>query len=81
MAVGGLMHCLREGIEVPRRLALAGFNGLEIGEAMPLRLTTVKSPRYEIGRTAADHILARLDGGEPPKRTDLGYEFIAGETA
>jgi len=81
MAVGGLMHCLRAGIEVPRRLALAGFNGLEIGEATPLRLTTVKSPRYEIGRLAADHILARLEGGEPPLRSDLGCEFIAGETA
>lgn len=81
MAVGGLMHCLHAGIEVPRQVALAGFNGLEIGETMPLRLTTVKSPRYDIGRLAAEHILERLDGQAPPRRCDLGYEFIAGETA
>jgi len=81
MAVGGLMHCLHAGIQVPQRVALAGFNGLEIGETMPLRLTTVKSPRYDIGRVAAQHNLDRLAGRQPPRRRDLDYEFIAGETA
>jgi len=80
MAVGGLMHCLHAGIDVPGRVALAGFNGLEIGETMPLRLTTVKSPRYDIGRLAAQHILDRLNGQAPPRCCDLGYEFIDGET-
>jgi LacI family gluconate utilization system Gnt-I transcriptional repressor len=81
MAVGGLMHCLAAGIAVPQRLALAGFNGLEIGEAVPLRLTTVSSPRHEIGRLAAERILARLDGLTPPAITDLGCTFVAGQTA
>jgi LacI family transcriptional regulator, gluconate utilization system Gnt-I transcriptional repressor len=81
MAVGGLMHCLHAGIDVPGRLALAGFNGLEIGEATPLRLTTVKSPRYRIGQLAAEHTLARLDGQAPARKEDVGYEFVKGETA
>jgi LacI family gluconate utilization system Gnt-I transcriptional repressor len=81
MAVGGLMHCLQAGIDVPGRLALAGFNGLEIGEATPLRLTTVRSPRRRIGQTAAEHVLARLDRQPCPRRLDVGYEFIAGQTA
>lgn len=80
MAVGGLMHCLAAGIAVPEQLALAGFNGLEIGEAAPLRLTTVRSPRHEIGRRAAAQILARLDGAEPPARLDLGCDFVRGQT-
>lgn len=81
MAVGGLMHCLFAGIAVPRQLALAGFNGLEIGEAVPQRLTTIRSPRYRIGQRAADNILARLAGQEPAPREDVGLEFIAGQTA
>jgi len=80
MAVGGLMHCMATGIDVPGRLALAGFNGLEIGEAVPLRLTTVKSPRHRIGELAAEQILARLAGQTPPLRHDVGYEFVAGQT-
>lgn len=81
MAVGGLMHCMAAGIAVPGRLALAGFNGLEIGEAVPQRLTTLRSPRYRIGQLAAEHILTRLAGGTPPRREDTGCEFIAGQTA
>lgn len=81
MAVGGLMHCLAAGIPVPTQLALAGFNGLEIGEAAPLRLTTVRSPRYEIGQVAARSILERLARGSSPGRRDLGCEFVAGDTA
>jgi LacI family gluconate utilization system Gnt-I transcriptional repressor len=81
MAVGGLMHCLSAGISVPDQLALCGFNGLEIGEAVPLRLTTSRSPRYRIGQLAAEHVLARLAGQTPPRREDIGLEFIAGQTA
>jgi LacI family gluconate utilization system Gnt-I transcriptional repressor len=81
MAVGGLMHCMAAGIAVPGQLALAGFNGLEIGEALPQRLTTIRSPRYLMGQRAADHVLARLAGQEPELREDVGFEFIAGQTA
>jgi LacI family gluconate utilization system Gnt-I transcriptional repressor len=81
MAVGGLMHCMAAGIRVPQQLALAGFNGLEIGEAVPQRLTTIRSPRYRIGQLAAEHILARLAGGTPARCEDIGCEFIPGQTA
>lgn len=81
MAVGGLMHCMAAGIAVPGRLAVAGFNGLEIGEAVPQRLTTIRSPRYRIGQLAAENILATLAGETPRRREDVGCEFIAGQTA
>ncbi|MDE1947639.1 MAG: LacI family DNA-binding transcriptional regulator [Burkholderiales bacterium] len=80
MAVGAMMHCMAAGIAVPGQLALAGFNGLEIGEAVPQRLTTIRSPRYRIGQQAAENILARIGGARPPRREDLGFEFIAGQT-
>lgn len=81
LAAGGLMHCLAEGIEVPRRVALAGFNGLEFAEALPLRLTTTRTPRYEIGFEAG-RILAASDAdfAAIPRRIDLGSELIEGAT-
>ena len=66
---------------MPGQLALAGFNGLDIGEATPLRLTTIKSPRYQIGAMAADHILAKLANQSPEAISDVGFTFIAGQTA
>jgi LacI family gluconate utilization system Gnt-I transcriptional repressor len=56
MAAGGLMHCIAEKISVPNDIALASFNGLSFIDALPLKITTVRSPRFEIGRLASNHI-------------------------
>jgi len=58
MSVGGLMHCLATGLRVPDDLALAGFNGLELLEGLPVRLATTDAHRFEIGRQAAELVLA-----------------------
>ncbi len=61
-AVGALFECQRRGWQVPDRLGIAGFLGLALsGETVPT-LTTVRVPRYEIGRQAAAMLLARLSG-------------------
>ncbi|MBK0398060.1 LacI family DNA-binding transcriptional regulator [Limibaculum sp. M0105] len=80
MAAGGLMHCLAEGVEVPGRVALAGFNGLDLVDALPLRLTTYRSPRFEIGRQAAAYIAA-LQAPEIPPRRVIDGELVPGETS
>jgi len=77
MALGGYFHCLTDGIAVPGRLALFGFNALDIAAALPQPLTTIRTPRLEIGAAAAERLAA--DG--PAETVDLGYELIAGATA
>ena len=52
MAIGGVFHCLAENIAIKERLAIFGFNGLSIGAALPLPLSTIRSHRFEIGKTA-----------------------------
>jgi LacI family gluconate utilization system Gnt-I transcriptional repressor len=47
---------------MPYDLALAGFNGLSIGQALPKPLTTLASQREHIGFIAATHMLDRLAG-------------------
>lgn len=80
MAVGGAFHCLADGIAPKRELGLFGFNGLEIGEALPMPLSTLRSHRFSIGETAARRILA-----EPrpalPESVDTGFEIVEGATA
>lgn len=61
MAAGALMHAISNNISVPNELALASFNGLEFLEALPLKITTVKSPRFEIGELAAHHMSGQKD--------------------
>lgn len=84
MAVGGVFHCMSENISLPHQLAIAGFNGLEIGQALPVPLTTTGSNRVRIGQKAAGAILQRLKSGttEPEWRSiDVGFTLIAGGTA
>lgn len=82
LAAGGLMHCLAHGIEVPRQVALAGFNGLEFAEALPLRLTTTRTPRYTMGFEAG-RVLAQSDAefAQTPRCIDLGSELVIGQTS
>lgn len=80
MAVGGVFHALSAGLQVPRDLALAGFNGLAIGQALPQPLTTIASHRAEIGDLAAAALLARLEGELVPAVQDVGFRLITGAT-
>ena len=41
IGAGGLLWCLEKGIDVPGRLGLAGFNGVELLDGLPRRLATM----------------------------------------
>ena len=81
LAQGALFQCRRRGIEVPGTLAIAGFNDLPASAWCAPSLTTIATPRYEIGRVAAEMLLTLLDGEEPATReVDLGFTLVARES-
>jgi LacI family gluconate utilization system Gnt-I transcriptional repressor len=77
LALGGYFYCLERGINVPGKLALFGYNGLEITGLTPLPLSTIRTRRLEMGKLGAKLLLA--DG--PPTVVDLGFELITGATS
>lgn len=81
MAVGGVFHCFAAGIRPREDLALFGFNGLDIGQALPQPLSTIRSHRFLIGQIAAEMILESPAHPGTPTIRDTGYEIIIGETA
>lgn len=81
MAVGGLFHCLGAGIRVPQDLALFGFNGLDIGRALPQPLSTIRSNRFVIGQRAVEVVLANPVRSGVPSIIDTGFEIFDGATA
>ena len=81
MAVGGVFHCHGHGIVPKRDLALFGFNGLDIGQALPVPLSTVRSQRYQIGWRAVEAILRQPERQDGPIIIDTGYEILEGGTA
>ena len=81
MAIGGVFACIGAGLAIPRDIAVTGFNRLDIGQAMPAPLTTIDTRRHEIGRLAARHLIARLEGDDPPSHSDVGFVVIPGATS
>ncbi len=81
MAVGGVFHCLASNIAIKRELSLFGFNGLDIGQALPTPLSTVRSNRFRIGQIAVEQILFRHERGAAPQTIDTSFEIVEGGTA
>ena len=77
LAQGALLAALRLGIQVPARVAIAGFNDLPGSDHMLPSLTTVRTPRAQIGTAGAGMLLA-LMRGQPPEQScvDLGFEIV-----
>lgn len=77
LAQGALLAALRMGIEVPRQIAIAGFNDLTGSDQMVPPLTTVRTPRREIGESAARMLLTLMRGEQPSQAcADVGFELI-----
>ena len=63
VAAGGAFHCIAHNIDVPDDLLLAGFNGLDFVQSLPVKIATMQTPRHDIGEQAARIILdAKRDG-------------------
>ncbi|MEZ5772863.1 MAG: LacI family DNA-binding transcriptional regulator [Defluviimonas denitrificans] len=81
IGAGGLLYCLDNGIDVPGKLGLAGFNGVELLDGLPVRLATMDACRREIGRRAAEiiagHSHSGMVGGE---RIELTPTLQLGDT-
>uniref|UniRef100_UPI000368513F LacI family DNA-binding transcriptional regulator n=1 Tax=Rhizobium giardinii TaxID=56731 RepID=UPI000368513F len=77
MAVGGLLECQRQGINVPAQLAIAGFDDLTIAASINPSLTTVKVDRVDLGRKAAEIIVTRLQGNNHfSPIVDVGFQIV-----
>lgn len=82
LATGALLHAQRRGVRVPETIAIAGFNGLPIGQHITPSLTTIISPRRTIGRVAAEQVIARIEGRYlQNNQTDVGFELSIGDSA
>ena len=82
LAQGGLLAALRLGVAVPQRIAVAGFNDLAGSDQMLPPLTTVRTPRAEIGTQAARMLLALMRGEPVPRSTiDLGFQLVVRQSS
>jgi LacI family transcriptional regulator, gluconate utilization system Gnt-I transcriptional repressor len=80
LAIGALFEAQRRGWKIPARVALAGFDDLDILQHTVPRLTCLRLPRLEIGRRSAEALLQRMRGVQDEVIVDLGFEVIQRES-
>jgi LacI family transcriptional regulator len=77
MTVGGLKAIAEAGLAIPDDIAIVGFDDASWTTALRPPLTVVAQPTYEIGQTAAQLLLRRIEGDKfPPRRVVLRAELI-----
>ncbi|WP_028694144.1 LacI family DNA-binding transcriptional regulator [Pseudomonas cremoricolorata] len=82
LAQGAVLQALRQGIAVPERVAMVGFNDLPGSAHMVPRLTSIRTPRAAVGRAAAQALLTQLDGKRVAvSQQDLGFELMVRESS
>lgn len=65
MAVGVMHGLLREGIAVPERVSVIGFDDILISRITLPTLTTVAAPMRQMGTTAVKNVVAMINGARP----------------
>lgn len=76
LALGALFESQRMNIRVPTELAICGFNDIEAARYVNPTLTSVHTPRYEMGVKATEMLLQVLAGEDVAERKiDTGFEI------
>jgi DNA-binding LacI/PurR family transcriptional regulator len=60
VAIGTIMACRRMSISVPGEISIMGFDDSDVCEIVYPPLTTIRQPKYEMGKTAMQMLLACL---------------------
>jgi LacI family transcriptional regulator, gluconate utilization system Gnt-I transcriptional repressor len=77
-----VLACNKLGIAVPGELAIASFGDSDLAPLISPALTTIRIPRYDLGRIAGEMLLKRFAGEALEERiVDLGFTLMKRETS
>ncbi|MDR3435667.1 substrate-binding domain-containing protein [Telmatospirillum sp.] len=76
LAIGALLEARAMGLTVPRDLSITGFDDIAFAAEIDPPLTTMRVDNAEIGRLAAQHLLALLDGNVPASKVAVTAQFV-----
>jgi LacI family transcriptional regulator len=82
MTIGAVTRLYAEGLAVPDEMGVVGFDDVPWATLMRPALTTVAQPTYEVGRSAAELLTARVaDPKRDPTTVTLPTELLIRESS
>ncbi|MEH7494050.1 LacI family DNA-binding transcriptional regulator [Neobacillus niacini] len=76
LAVGALRALLEEGISVPSRVNIIGVNDISISKYVFPSLSTIKVYTEQMGETAVNALIERIEGRKIAKKTIISTQLI-----
>lgn len=80
MACAFMAGLQRMGHQIPRDVSIIGFDDIELASYLAPALTTIRQPKRELGRMAAEILLARIAGKTVAPCTLLAPALMRRET-
>lgn len=80
-ALGVMRGLRRHGVRVPEEVAVVGYDDVEFAAVLSTPLTSVRQPRYQIGRTAADLLLAETSPNHQHRQILFQPELVVRESS
>jgi LacI family transcriptional regulator len=75
-AVGAMMACREAGVRIPEELSITGVDNTDLGMTQTPPLTSIRTPIIEVGRAAAEQVIARLEGKPFEAFQKLPFELV-----
>ncbi|MBW7475310.1 LacI family DNA-binding transcriptional regulator [Paenibacillus oenotherae] len=75
-AIGALKALQEAGISVPERVAIVGFNDIELSSFINLPLTTVRICTEQMGRSSVNLLMERLEGREITVKLSVASSLV-----
>jgi LacI family transcriptional regulator len=74
LALGLLQEMTRCGLNVPGDLAIVGYDDIDFAAAAAVPLTSVRQPRAQLGRAAAELLIDEVSAGENHQHRQVVFE-------
>ena len=82
VAIGIIKTAKSGGMDIPKDLAIVGYDDLPAAEVVEPTLTTVRQPKLEMGDNAIDLVIDKIEGRESEiKHIELSTKFISRNSA
>lgn len=81
MALGAIRAIRDRGMQVPEDISVVGFDGIELGNYLTPKLTTIRQDRETIAARSVEILLSNISEGVGAVHETVPFQIIAGESA
>jgi len=74
LALGVMRGLIQRGVKIPDDIALVGYDDVEFAGTLSPALTSIRQPKYQLGRTATELLLDETSGTEEHQHKQIVYQ-------